>query len=126
MTAPSWKEETHTIQGFGRHVHFYVNGVGVMQRLHSSNYSTIVHMNGTDLTSTLGPFDICGCVVRASCLGDYMSAANIVRRYQTIERVVNGTFSMQKEWMLSRGMPWNEEEVGAPSPAWSLCCTTAV
>ncbi|CAN0292085.1 unnamed protein product [Ectocarpus sp. 6 AP-2014] len=30
--------------------------------------------------------------------------------YQTIERVVNGTFSMQKEWMLSRGMRWDEEE----------------
>ncbi|CAN0319627.1 unnamed protein product [Ectocarpus sp. 6 AP-2014] len=30
--------------------------------------------------------------------------------YQTIERVVNGTFSMQKEWMLSRGMRWDEQE----------------
>ncbi|CAM9251274.1 unnamed protein product [Laminaria digitata] len=30
--------------------------------------------------------------------------------YQTVERVVNGTFSMQKEWMLSQGMPWDEQE----------------
>ncbi|CAM9786098.1 unnamed protein product, partial [Ectocarpus sp. 12 AP-2014] len=30
--------------------------------------------------------------------------------YQTVERVVNGTFSMQKEWMLTRGMRWDEQE----------------
>ncbi|CAM9105430.1 unnamed protein product, partial [Ectocarpus fasciculatus] len=30
--------------------------------------------------------------------------------YQTIERVVNGTFSMQKEWMFSQGMRWDEQE----------------
>lgn len=52
---------------------------------------------------------------------DYVCGANIVRRYQTIERVVNGTFSMQKEWMLSRGMPWNEEEVGASLPVLCDC-----
>lgn len=62
-----------------------------------------------------------GFIRRLSRVGDDgMSAANIVRRYQTIERVVNGTFSMQKEWMLSRGMPWNEQEVGAPSPPCSV------
>lgn len=32
-------------------------------------------------------------------------------RYQTVARVVNGTFSMQKEWAKSRGMPWDEQEV---------------
>ena len=50
-----------------------------------------------------------------------LSARNIVlntnltltRRYQTVERVVNGTFSMQKEWMLSQGMPWDEQEVNS-------------
>lgn len=35
----------------------------------------------------------------------------LTRRYQTIERVVNGTFNMQKEWMLRQEMPWDEEEV---------------
>lgn len=70
-------------------------------------------------------------------VGDVVSAANVVhfdaeflsrsaRRYQTIERVVNGTFSMQKEWMLSRGMPWNEEEVGEPSSARSVWLTITV
>jgi ribonucleoside-triphosphate reductase (thioredoxin) len=28
--------------------------------------------------------------------------------YQTVERVVNGTYSLQKEWMLKTGMPWDE------------------
>lgn len=37
----------------------------------------------------------------------------LARRYQTIERVVNGTFSMQQEWMLSQGMQWwDEQEAG--------------
>ncbi|CAM9954748.1 unnamed protein product, partial [Discosporangium mesarthrocarpum] len=30
--------------------------------------------------------------------------------YQTVERVVNGTFSMQKEWVLRRGLLWDEAE----------------
>lgn len=28
---------------------------------------------------------------------------------------------MQKEWMLSRGLPWNEEEVSEPSKPCLLC-----
>eukprot|EP00611_Tribonema_gayanum_P006536 TRINITY_DN157_c1_g1_i9.p1 TRINITY_DN157_c1_g1~~TRINITY_DN157_c1_g1_i9.p1 ORF type:complete len:795 (-),score=255.79 TRINITY_DN157_c1_g1_i9:636-3020(-) len=33
--------------------------------------------------------------------------------YQTVQRVVNGTFSMQKEWMLTGGLPWSEDTAQA-------------
>ena len=29
--------------------------------------------------------------------------------HETVERVVNGTFSMQKRWTKSSGLPWNED-----------------
>ncbi|CAN0113023.1 unnamed protein product [Heterosigma akashiwo] len=29
--------------------------------------------------------------------------------FQTVERVVNGTFNMQKGWLLSQSIPWNED-----------------
>lgn len=50
-------------------------------------------------------------VFAAVTVNALMKYLTLTRRYQTIERVVNGTFSMQKEWMLSTGMPWDEEEV---------------
>src|SRR5580698_8153580 len=28
--------------------------------------------------------------------------------YETIERVINGTYSMQKEWINSRGLGWDD------------------
>ena len=31
------------------------------------------------------------------------------RWFETVERVVNGTFSMQKEWLLSQRLEWDEE-----------------
>lgn len=30
--------------------------------------------------------------------------------YETVERVVNGTYNMQKEWMISQNLGWNELE----------------
>ncbi|KAJ1957754.1 hypothetical protein GGI12_004935, partial [Dipsacomyces acuminosporus] len=30
--------------------------------------------------------------------------------HETIERVVNGTFNIQKEWMRANGLPWNEQD----------------
>ncbi len=28
--------------------------------------------------------------------------------FQTVERVVNGTFNMQRRWMFARQLPWND------------------
>ncbi|KAG1705191.1 hypothetical protein DVH05_004124 [Phytophthora capsici] len=33
------------------------------------------------------------------------------RWFETIERVINGTFNMQKKWLQQLGQSWNEEEV---------------
>ncbi|OWZ09177.1 Ribonucleoside-triphosphate reductase, adenosylcobalamin-dependent [Phytophthora megakarya] len=33
------------------------------------------------------------------------------RWFETIERVINGTFNMQKKWLQQLGQPWNEEEM---------------
>ncbi|KAG2782206.1 putative adenosylcobalamin-dependent ribonucleoside-triphosphate reductase [Phytophthora cactorum] len=33
------------------------------------------------------------------------------RWFETIERVINGTFNMQKKWSQQLGQPWNEEEI---------------
>ncbi|ETL87171.1 ribonucleoside-triphosphate reductase, adenosylcobalamin-dependent [Phytophthora nicotianae] len=33
------------------------------------------------------------------------------RWFETIERVINGTFNMQKKWLLQLGRPWDEEEM---------------
>ena len=32
------------------------------------------------------------------------------RWFETIERVVNGTYSMQKRWVIARGLPWSEHK----------------
>ena len=29
--------------------------------------------------------------------------------FETVERVVNGTYNMQKRWVLDRGLPWNDQ-----------------
>ncbi|RLN80359.1 hypothetical protein BBJ28_00012612 [Nothophytophthora sp. Chile5] len=33
------------------------------------------------------------------------------RWFETVERVVNGTFNMQKKWLQQLGQPWNEQEM---------------
>ncbi|KAF4029630.1 Ribonucleotide reductase alpha domain [Phytophthora infestans] len=33
------------------------------------------------------------------------------RWFETIERVINGTFNMQKKWLQQLGRPWDEEEM---------------
>lgn len=30
--------------------------------------------------------------------------------FETVERVVNGTYNMQKRWVIERGLPWNEHK----------------
>lgn len=30
--------------------------------------------------------------------------------FETVERVVNGTYTMQKRWVLERGLPWNDHK----------------
>ncbi len=33
--------------------------------------------------------------------------------HQTIERVVNGTFNMQRTWMVGQGLPWDSGQAQA-------------
>ena len=38
-----------------------------------------------------------------------MSNGNKEQWFNTVERVVNGTFRMQKDWLVKSKLPWNEE-----------------